>query len=259
MQLSANTQVKTIEGHCKFSGRSNPCPLPAHTGVLTSADCLVDTGHFKAVVTNPKNVMVTRSHTATLIISLALTLVLALTPTRALDQILRDIACAGYVAGCNTQFFTKANNVHTLGQGLKAIEERLAMDDTVAGKYGSMLAFPCSAQQFEANQGLDTVMSVTSRLLPWEITGVNARNHSSFPGGQAVYEEYRGKLGLDQVHYGEDVKVRHTHTHTRTHARTHARTHSRAFSLSAGRGEPGVCEPGIHQQRNVLHGPLPLL
>jgi hypothetical protein len=29
MQLSANTQVKTIEGHCKFSGRSNPSPLPA--------------------------------------------------------------------------------------------------------------------------------------------------------------------------------------------------------------------------------------
>jgi hypothetical protein len=29
MQLSANTQVKTIEGHCKSSGRSNPSPLPA--------------------------------------------------------------------------------------------------------------------------------------------------------------------------------------------------------------------------------------
>ena len=52
MQLSANTQVKTIEGHY--------------------------TGHFKAVVTKPQNVM-----------------------------IMRDVACAGYVAGCNTRFFAR--------------------------------------------------------------------------------------------------------------------------------------------------------
>ena len=52
MQLSANTQVKTIEGHY--------------------------TGHFKAVVTKPQNVLV-----------------------------MRDVACAGYVAGGNTRWFAQ--------------------------------------------------------------------------------------------------------------------------------------------------------
>ena len=121
--------------------------------------------------------------------------------------IMRDVACAGYVAGGNASFFTKDAKTHTLGRARTALQERLSFSDDVGAKYGSMLAFPCTEQQFSANQGLDTVMSVTSRLLPWEVTGVNARNHSSFPGGEQVFRKYNQMLGLDSVHYGEDMKA----------------------------------------------------
>ena len=120
---------------------------------------------------------------------------------------MRDVACAGYVAGCNATFFTKNGKKHDLVTGRENIQSRLSFADDVGAKYGSMLAFPCVEQQFSANQGLDTVMSVTSRLLPWEVTGVNAKNHSSFPGGEKVYQAYNTALGLDSVHYGEDMKA----------------------------------------------------
>ena len=40
MQLSANTQVKTIEGHCKFGGHSNPTTSLACACALTASRCL---------------------------------------------------------------------------------------------------------------------------------------------------------------------------------------------------------------------------
>jgi hypothetical protein len=119
MQLSANTQVKTIEGHY--------------------------TGHFKAVVTKPQNVLV-----------------------------MRDVACAGYVAGCNTLFFAENSDgdfsMPTAGTNMM---ERLAFSNDVGAKYASMLAFPCTAKQMQSGH-LDTVMSVTTRLLPWEVTSATA-------------------------------------------------------------------------------------
>jgi hypothetical protein len=141
------------------------------------------TGHFKAVVTKPQNVL-----------------------------IMRDVACAGYVAGCNTQFFAlerDSNNkkTYSMDAARQAMQDRLSFADDVGAKYGSMLAFPCTEGQLESNQGMDTVMSVTSRLLPWEVTGLSARDHSSFPGGQVVYNAYNNVLGLDSVHYGEDMKA----------------------------------------------------
>ena len=51
-------------------------------------------------------------------------------------------------------------------------------------------------------------MSVTSRLLPWEVTGPNARDHSSFPGGQRRLRRVReGARPRSGVHYGEDMKA----------------------------------------------------
>ena len=172
MQLSANTQVKTIEGHY--------------------------TGHFKAVVTKPQNVL-----------------------------IMRDVACAGYVAGCNTQFFAlqrEADNSksYSLEAARQAMQDRLSFADDVGAKYGSMLAFPCTEGQLESNQGMDTVMSVTSRLLPWEVTGPSARSHSSFPGGEGCYQAYNNALGLDSIHYGE-VRPHATQTNAPTRPLTSAR------------------------------------
>ena len=123
--------------------------------------------------------------------------------------IMRDVACAGYVAGANTTFFARnsGSKTYSLETARSNIQDRLSFADDVGAKYASMLAFPATEQQLEANQGFDTVMSVTSRLLPWEVTGPAAREHSSFPGGQSVYEQYNQKLGLSGIHYGEDMKA----------------------------------------------------
>ena len=154
MQLSANTQVKTIEGHY--------------------------TGHFKAVVTKPQNVLV-----------------------------MRDVACAGYVAGCNVLFFAQksdGSDDYNCAHATTNMMERLSFSNDVGAKYASMLAFPCTAQQFSSGH-LDTVMSVTTRLLPWEVTTATGGDHRSFPGGQEVFKEYQAKLNLRSVHFGEDMKA----------------------------------------------------
>jgi len=150
MQLSANTQVKTIEGHY--------------------------TGHFKAVVTKPQNVLV-----------------------------MRDVACAGYVAGCNTRWFAKGeDDLFSADNAANAIQARLSFANDDTDRYASMLAFPCYEGQFNSGQ-LDTVMSVTTRLLPWEVN--NQGLHASFPGGNEMYNVYNAALQLGQVHYGEDMKA----------------------------------------------------
>ena len=139
------------------------------------------TGHFKAVVTKPQNVLV-----------------------------MRDVACAGYVAGCNTQWFARnygdTDKTMSLEKAQQSMMNRLSFGDDVGAKYSSMLAFPCWADQFEAGH-LDTVMSITTRLLPWEVTSASGGTHSSFPGGQKAYEAYSKALNLRSVHFGEDMKA----------------------------------------------------
>jgi len=154
MQLSANTQVKTIEGHY--------------------------TGHFKAVVTKPQNVLV-----------------------------MRDVACGGYVAGCNAKFFGTTSAAAADPREIsESIQDRLSFSNEMDGAYESMLAFPAWAGQVEAG-GIDTAMSVTSRLLPWDVQagpgGGNTRK--SFPGGPNMYAKYEPKLQLKQIHFGEDMKA----------------------------------------------------
>ena len=135
------------------------------------------TGHFKAVVTKPQNVMV-----------------------------MRDIACAGYVAGCNTRWFAGTPGGMNKGLAQENIQDRLSFADDVSDRYASMLAFPAHEGQFTSGQ-LDTVMSVTGRLLPWEVNGASTLTHESFPGGEAMYKQYQSILGLGSVHYGEDMKA----------------------------------------------------
>ena len=138
------------------------------------------TGHFKAVVTKPQNVLV-----------------------------MRDVACAGYVAGCNTLFFAhdgEGGANYSCANATQHMMERLSFSDDVGARYASMLSFPSTAQQFSSGF-LDTVMSVTTRLLPWEVTNATGGDHQSFPGGQDVYKEYQAKLNLRSVHFGEDMKA----------------------------------------------------
>ena len=153
MQLSANTSVKTIEGHY--------------------------TCHTKATIYKPENVCV-----------------------------MRDVMCNGYVAGGNTRYFGQA-----LGQSITAtldperlrenMEERLALHDDAAGEYCSLLAFACPYNNMAKR---DQVISITRRLLPWEVTNPNGRK-DYFPGGHSSFEAYERLYGLDTVHFGEDVRA----------------------------------------------------
>lgn len=155
-RFQANTQVKTIDGHY--------------------------TGHFKAVITKPQNVMV-----------------------------LRDVACAGYVAGGNCIFFGDRFDKKDFDPSnvKEDIEKRLAFSEDVGAKYGSMLAFPMWEDQLHnASSSLDTVMSVSGRLLPWEVTGTNSAGmHNSFPGGETAFAFYSALLGLRAIHFGEDLRA----------------------------------------------------
>ncbi len=154
MQISANTSVKTIEGHY--------------------------TCHTKSVITKEQNVLV-----------------------------MRDIMCSGYVAGCNTLFFgEKAANanggVYASADIQQAIGDRLSFVDDASGEYESMLAFPSTPKQ-AANR--DQVISITDRLLPWEVTKKAGDQYSYFPGGAAVKGIYGPLYGLDSIHFGEDIRA----------------------------------------------------
>ena len=46
--------------------------------------------------------------------------------------------------------------------------------------------------------------SITTRLLPWEVTSATGGDHNSFPGGENMFGLYQAKLNLRQVHFGED-------------------------------------------------------
>lgn len=162
MQISANTSVKTIEGHY--------------------------TCHTKSVITKPQNVYV-----------------------------MRDIMCTGYVAGGNCQFFgMDKDNTFNAGLGDEAakngkirddINKRLSFYDDASGEYASMLAFMAPYTEVTAGYR-DQVISLSERLLPWEVTRHTVNNVKNyFPGGDTHFQYYKDKYGLNQLHFGEDVRA----------------------------------------------------
>ena len=134
------------------------------------------TGHFKSVVTKPQNVCVAR-----------------------------DIACGGYVAGGNCKFFSKKddNTGYSLAAFTKNLQDRLGFANDDGKAYASLMAFPMSKKQYDEGK-MDTVMSITSRMLPWDTNGTT---NSYFPGGESGYTSFASKLGLDTIHYGEDIRA----------------------------------------------------
>lgn len=137
-------------------------------------------GHFKAVIHKPQNVFV-----------------------------MRDIACSAYVAGMNTQFFGFEKNQtiakrYTSSRAKNQIMRRLSFADEVGSKYQSCMSFPVSAAEYEEGS-MDTVISVTSRVLPWEVNP--SQHHENFPGGEDMYKQYQQILQLGQIHYGEDTRA----------------------------------------------------
>lgn len=154
MQISANTSVKTIEGHY--------------------------TCHTKSVITKPQNVYV-----------------------------MRDVMCNGYVAGGNTRFFGEPKNGFTQAANANdvtdAMDKRLSFHDDASGEYDSMLAF---GAPWGDGAKRDQVISITDRLLPWEITSPNTQNTKDyFPGGDGNYQTYKTAYNLNSIHFGEDVRA----------------------------------------------------
>ena len=123
--------------------------------------------------------------------------------------VMRDVAAAGYVAGGNCLFFAGQKGSYSPQVCKENLAKRLAFSDDVGARYRSMLSFPMFESQLDsADTSLDTVMSVTSRLLPWEVQGTVANGqHNSFPGGEEVFKAYNGLLGLRSIHFGEDMKA----------------------------------------------------
>ena len=118
--------------------------------------------------------------------------------------VMRDIMCSGYVAGGNTLFFGEKAGEYTEATIKQAVADRLSFVDDASGEYESMLAFPSTPDQAAAR---DQVLSITDRLLPWEVTKKAGDQYNYFPGGPEVKDIYATRYGLDSIHFGEDIRA----------------------------------------------------
>ena len=130
---------------------------------------------------------------------------------------MRDIMATGYQAGGNCRWFgcSTANDTKSMdGAGTpldaasvaQAMQDRLAFTDDASGEYGSMLAFGSSYDD-AVNSSRDQVISISERLLPWEIGRANPPAKSYFPGGEDGFRAYMNPYGLNTLHFGEDVRA----------------------------------------------------
>ena len=170
----------------------------------------MQTCHTKSVITKPQNVCV-----------------------------MRDIMCSGYVAGGNTRWFGAppnnifaANTPATDDDVVTQMAQRLSFEDDATGEYASMVAF-ASPLADEMASSRDQVISITDRLLPWEVSKNAPAEKSYFPGGNTGYQTYRQKWNLASVHFGEDVRA----------------TENMSF-MSQGAVNNGLCFLGPHRKYN---------
>ena len=87
-----------------------------------------------------------------------------------------------------------------------AIQQRLSFEMGADDEYGSLLAF---AVPYGDGAKRDMVMSISDRVLPWEVNMV-AADRKYFPGGADGYNAYKTRYGLGQIHYGEDIRASET-------------------------------------------------
>lgn len=179
MQIAANIQVKTIEGHY--------------------------TCHVKSVVSKPQNVFVAR-----------------------------DVCCAGYVAGGNVGYFTKGRNGQcSMIEGQKNLTERLGVNSGMTDYHPSLFAFPSMEEHTIAHTQMDTVMSLTGRMLPWNTSNPQDDAKDKFPGGKEMFDSYKKGINFGSIHYGEDGQASRAH----------------AF-VSAGSVNNSLCFRGPHRVFN---------
>jgi len=116
---------------------------------------------------------------------------------------MKDIMANGYRAGGNCRFFTKkSDGTFTVDAGKEALQSRLNFEDNDTDEvHPSLLAFPMMEGQAET---LHNEISISSRLLPWD---VHSKTYNYFPGGFDMYQAYKTLLGLDHIHFGEDLRA----------------------------------------------------
>ena len=122
--------------------------------------------------------------------------------------VMRDVMCSGYVAGGNTRFFGQPSGGFSqpvLSSAVtEAMDHRLSFHNDAEGEYDSMLAF---AAPYGDGAKRDQVISITPRLLPWEVTKVGGATKDYFPGNQINFDRYKTEWRLDTIHFGEDVRA----------------------------------------------------
>lgn len=125
---------------------------------------------------------------------------------------MRDVMCNGYVAGGNTRFFGQSGSDANKNGFTKPVEDeevqealdkRLSFQDDASGEYDSLLAF---GAPYGDGAKRDQVISITDRLLPWEVTQ-NPAVKDYFPGGDSNYRAYKNCWKLNTIHFGEDVRA----------------------------------------------------
>jgi hypothetical protein len=151
---------------------------------------------------------------------------------------MRDIMCTGYVAGGNTNFFGEAEAAAAGGNvdgqmARNAINSRLSMDNEASGEYESMMAFIVPKKDLE--KGRDQVISISQRVLPWEVNATAGAQKTYFPGGDAGWNAYKDVYGLEGIHYGEDVRA----------------SENQAF-ITSGSANNSTCFVGPHRKYNPL-------
>lgn len=169
--------------------------------------------------------------------------------------VLRDVMCSGYVAGANCQFFgatlmAGATGAFDPAYVEEAITKRLAFQDDATGEYESMLAF---AAPFGDGAKRDQVISITDRLLPWEVNKNGQKEY--FPGEQDNYTFYRTAYGLHSVHFGEDIRAAENMEFI---SQVSIMTVYKPKSLHFERNS--LCHSfcsGLYEQRALLRGPAP--
>ena len=197
--------------------------------------------HTKSVITKPQNVYV-----------------------------MRDIMCTGYVAGGNCRFFgcrkdnefaPNTSEEERIAKIREDINKRLSFHDEVSGEYASMLAF-ISPYSDVTGGYRDQVISLSERLLPWEVTRHTTNTQKDyFPGGPMGFSYYKDQIGLNQLHFGEDVRAVENMEFI-SQARKHSNTVLRPSTWRVDVKLTTACVlscAGLRQQRAVLHRPTPPL
>lgn len=153
--------------------------------------------------------------------------------------VMRDIMCSGYVAGGNCRWFgagpTESNTLDgpVSNENFAAdLNARLSFEDDASGEYASMMAFACPYNEVET-ASRDQVISISERLLPWEVAKNADPAKKYFPGGADGYNLYKAKWALGQIHFGEDVRA----------------TESMSF-MSQGAVNNALCFIGPHRRYN---------